>query len=120
MKERIQATLGELTPVLKAVRGNGPARYYRLAGAPGTVGFITAVSEHFCDRCNRLRLTADGHLRPCLMADGEIDLKTPLRQGAGHQELARLIAAAAAAKPERHCLSEHQRPQLRSMAQIGG
>jgi GTP 3',8-cyclase len=102
MRERIQAALGELAVDAPRVPGNGPARYYKLAEAQGSVGFISALSEHFCDRCNRLRLTADGALRPCLMADGEIDLRTPLRSGASDSELKDLIAQSVAAKPERH------------------
>jgi cyclic pyranopterin phosphate synthase len=120
MRQRIQAALGEFVPDPPRVRGNGPARYYRLEGALGSVGFISAVSEHFCDRCNRLRLTADGALRPCLMADGEIDLRSPMRAGASDAELSALIAQSVAAKPDRHHLGEHQRPLGRAMAQIGG
>jgi cyclic pyranopterin phosphate synthase len=122
MRERIQAELGALIPAEAAreVVGNGPAKYYRLPGGAGSVGFISAVSEHFCERCNRLRLTADGFLRPCLMADGEIDLKTPLRAGASDEEIGALIRQAVAQKPERHHLGEHQRPLVRGMAQIGG
>jgi cyclic pyranopterin phosphate synthase len=81
IRERIEAALGTLEPA-KMRAGNGPARYYRLPGADGTLGFITPISEHFCYLCNRLRLTADGQLRPCLLSDYEIDLRTPLRQGA--------------------------------------
>jgi cyclic pyranopterin phosphate synthase len=120
MRERIQSVLGEFVPDPPRVRGNGPAHYYRLNGALGSVGFISAVSEHFCDRCNRLRLTADGALRPCLMADGETDLRTPLRSGASDAQLRELIAQSVASKPDRHHLGEHQRPLGRAMAQIGG
>ncbi len=120
MKQHIQTVLGDLVPDVARVPGNGPARYYRLDGALGSVGFISAVSEHFCDRCNRLRLTADGALRPCLMADGETDLRTPLRTGASDAELKELFAQSVAAKPERHHLGEHERPLGRAMAQIGG
>lgn len=120
IRSRLQSELGVLTPVAGAVVGNGPASYFRLAGAGGSVGFISAVSEHFCSRCNRLRLTADGFLRPCLMADGEIDLRTPLRAGATDEALVSLVAEAVAAKPERHHIGEHQRPLARHMAQIGG
>ena len=61
--------------------GWGPARYYRFAGAPGTVGVISPLSHHFCGECNRLRLTADGQLRPCLFCDDELDVRTVLRTG---------------------------------------
>ncbi len=119
IKARIEAALGVLTPARPTV-GNGPARYYRLAGARGTIGFISPVSEHFCDQCNRLRLTADGHLRPCLLADGELDLRTPLRQGASQADLQALLRQAIQAKPQGHRLAEQVWPQVRAMSQIGG
>ena len=113
------ASLGPLEPCLPSV-GNGPAKYYRLPTAKGTIGFISPVSEHFCFGCNRLRLTADGRLRPCLLADDEIDLKKPLREGASLEQLKQLIREAVAAKPERHHLADGAGPQERRMAQIGG
>ncbi len=119
VRERIERKLGELIPAKPGI-GGGPARYYRLPGAQGTIGFITPISEHFCYQCNRLRLTADGKLRPCLLSDYEIDLRTPLRQGATVEEIKRLIIEAVRAKPERHHLSEHIIPQGRAMSQIGG
>jgi cyclic pyranopterin phosphate synthase len=119
VRERIERELGELIPAKLGV-GGGPARYYRLPGAQGTIGFITPVSEHFCYQCNRLRLTADGKLRPCLLSDYEIDLRTPLRQGATMEEIKRLIVGAVRAKPERHRLSEQVLPQGRVMSEIGG
>ena len=67
---------------MSAVPGNGPARVFRLPDAKGTLGFITPVSQHFCPTCNRLRLTADGKLRPCLLAEGEVDVMGALRVGA--------------------------------------
>jgi cyclic pyranopterin phosphate synthase len=108
-----------LIPV-KSSEGSGPARYCRLPGAEGTVGFITPISDHFCYQCNRLRLTADGKLRPCLLSDDEIDLRTPLRQGATIEDIKRLIVEAVCAKPERHRLSEQVIPQRRTMSEIGG
>jgi cyclic pyranopterin phosphate synthase len=119
VRERIENELGELTPAKLAV-GGGPARYYRLPGAQGTIGFITPISEHFCYQCNRLRLTADGKLRPCLLSDDEIDLRTPLRRGATIEDIKRLILEAVRAKPERHHLSEQVIPQGRAMSEIGG
>ena len=118
VRETIEGELGELRPVKLA--GGGPARYYRLAGAQGTIGFITPISQHFCYQCNRLRLTADGKLRPCLLSDYEIDLRTPLRQGAALAEIKRLIVEAVHAKPDRHHLSEQVIPQRRAMSEIGG
>ena len=120
IKARVE-TLGPLAPAAGAVKaGNGPARYYRLPGARGTVGFITPVSEHFCFQCNRLRLTADGKLRPCLLRADEVDLRAPLRAGANEAEVANLIASAVHLKPEGHELARHRTPEGRTMSQIGG
>jgi cyclic pyranopterin phosphate synthase len=113
--------LGNLEPCASTT-SNGPATYYRLAGAKGTIGFISPLSElSFCSRCNRMRLTPDGKLRPCLLGDDEIDLKMPLRNNASMEELKRLILKAVASKPERHHLKEkNDRPVKRKMSQIGG
>ncbi|MGD2105882.1 MAG: GTP 3',8-cyclase MoaA, partial [Anaerolineae bacterium] len=119
IQDRIEADLGELQPV-KMKTGNGPARYHRLPGAVGTIGFITPVSDHFCYRCNRLRLTADGQLRPCLLSEREIDLRTPLRQGADADEIKKLIVRGINCKPMRHHLDERSQPQNRTMSEIGG
>ncbi|MEW6230745.1 MAG: GTP 3',8-cyclase MoaA [Chloroflexota bacterium] len=119
MVQTIESDLGPLEPA-KLVGGNGPARYYRLSGARGTVGFISPVSEHFCYQCNRLRLTADGRLRPCLLSEDEIDLRAPLRAGATVEELKGLIVQAVVAKPERHRLQQRQVPRSRIMSEIGG
>jgi len=115
----IEAQVGMLEPV-HGPKGNGPARYYRLPGAKGTLGFIGALSEHFCATCNRLRLTADGRLRPCLMDAHEIDLSAPLRAGAGLETVKALLEEAIHHKPQGHRLSESLSPQDRTMAQIGG
>jgi GTP 3',8-cyclase len=119
MRARIEAEVGPLEAV-HGPTGNGPARYYHLAGARGTVGFIGALSEHFCASCNRLRLTADGRLRPCLMSDREIDLRGALRAGADEIEVQSLLARAIDHKPARHHLDEDASPRDRTMAQIGG
>jgi cyclic pyranopterin phosphate synthase len=94
----------ERIATLEPVRGpfgNGPARYYRFPGAPGTVGVITPMSHNYCDRCNRMRLTADGQLRPCLFGDIQTNLRDPLRAGA---DLVPLIEDTLRIKPERHYL----------------
>jgi GTP 3',8-cyclase len=117
-KNRIESALGDLGPA--EVPTNGPARTYRLEGATGTVGFISQITSDFCSKCNRLRLTHDGFLRPCLMSDGEMDLRTPLRLGATDDELRELFRAVVAAKPERHYLAEGQKVVGRGMSQIGG
>ena len=102
--------------------GNGPATYYRLSGAKGTIGFISPLTEpSFCSRCNRMRLTPDGRLRPCLLGENEIDLKTSLRNNASIGKLKRLILQAVAFKPERHPLiGDNFRLVKRKMSQIGG
>ena len=115
----IQRSLGELKPCWPA-SGSGPAKYYQLPGAEGTIGFIGPVTDCFCSECNRFRLTADGRLRPCLLEDSEVDLKGPLRMGASTQELKKLMHQAAALKKRQHCLSEEVVPSKRQMWQIGG
>ncbi len=115
----IEQSLGKLSPHLPT-SGNGPARYYKLPDAEGTLGYIGAMTECFCAECNRFRLTADGHLRPCLLDDDEIDLKGPLRQGADIKELERLILEAATRKQQQHHLGENGAPEKRQMRQIGG
>jgi cyclic pyranopterin phosphate synthase len=114
----IEREFGELIPA--DIPTNGPARTYRLEGALGTVGFISQISNDLCSRCNRLRLTADGQLRPCLMSDGEVDLRGPLRAGESDLEIAERILEVVAHKPERHYLAEGQKVLGRGMSQIGG
>ncbi|HKJ02190.1 MAG TPA: GTP 3',8-cyclase MoaA [Longimicrobiales bacterium] len=101
-------------------RGNGPATYYRFAGAPGTVGVITPMSHTYCDRCNRMRLTADGHLRPCLFGDLQTNLRDPLRAGT---DIVPLIEETLRVKPERHYLiqgSDAGSGGLVALSQTGG
>jgi cyclic pyranopterin phosphate synthase len=113
---------------LEAVNGqrhdvDGPARLYRISGGRGGIGFISPVSRHFCHACNRLRLTADGHLRACLLTDEEMDLKGPLRGGCSDAELEDLIRQAIANKPLRHTLiseEHHLRKCVKEMVTIGG
>lgn len=118
MKQRLNP-LGKMETYRASV-GNGPAKYYRLPGAKGTIGFITPVSEHFCIQCNRLRLTSDGKLRSCLLSDNEIDLRQPLRDGLPVEELKRLINEAVARKPWGHKLAEGHVPRNRPFSQVGG
>ena len=117
-KDIIESELGPLTPF--NIPTNGPAHTYKLQGAAGTIGFISQISADLCARCNRLRLTADGQLRPCLMSDGEIDLRGPLRAGASDDELSALFQYVVKHKPERHYLAEGQKVLGRGMSQIGG
>ena len=88
--QRIETELGPLHPIDEA-RLDGEARLYRLEGSRAAVGFISTVTNPFCASCSRVRLTADGHLRLCLLRDDEGDLLTPLRQGATDAELEALI-----------------------------
>ncbi len=115
----IQGTLGELRPCWPK-SGNGPAKYYQLPNATGTIGFIGAITDCFCADCNRFRLTADGRLRPCLLEDDEVDIKEPLRRGASIEELQQLIQEAATLKREQHRLGEEPISGKRQMWQIGG
>jgi len=100
--------------------GRGPAVGFRLDGAAGTLGFISPVSEHFCAACNRLRLTADGRLRLCLLAEDEVDLRALVRAGATEDDIQRALREAVAAKPAGHRLATHIVPTGRHMAEIGG
>lgn len=114
--------LGPLTPRAEAEPG-APARLYTLPGARGSVGFISAVSEHFCGHCNRLRLTADGKLKPCLLTNREVDLRGPLRAGASDEELRELFLAAAGQKPVSHlekAPEDLMADGRREMSRIGG
>ena len=119
MRKRLKA-LGELKPCLPSA-GNGPAKYFRFPDARGTIGFITPVSEHFCFRCNRLRLTSDGKLRSCLLAEDEIDLRQSLRNGqSSNEQIKQLIEEAVARKPLHHHLDEGYMPKDRPFSQVGG
>jgi cyclic pyranopterin phosphate synthase len=110
-------SLGRLEPT--SGTGGGPAKYFRFPGARGTVGFISPMSEHFCWECNRLRLTADGKLRPCLFSDTEIDLRGPLRLGATPHDIKDLFREAVSFKPAGHLQGSGASCE-RFMAQVGG
>ena len=118
MKQRLNP-LGKMEPYRVEV-GNGPAKYFRLPDATGTIGFITPITEHFCYHCNRLRLTADGKLRPCLLSEDEIDLRDSLRSGATTAELKNLIEKAIDRKPLGHKLNEGGKHRGRPFSQVGG
>ncbi|ACK71765.1 molybdenum cofactor biosynthesis protein A [Gloeothece citriformis PCC 7424] len=107
------------------VRGNGPADVFQIPGAQGTLGFISQMSECFCDRCNRMRLSADGWLRPCLLNEtGQIDLKTALRSGVSVVELQEKINYLVQVKPDINYKQRDSGTQEgvygRTMSQIGG
>ncbi len=120
IQECLQA-LGKLEP-FAGPAGNGPARYYHFPGSKGSVGFITPMTEHFCATCNRLRITSDGQLRPCLLGNDEVNLKTALRNGSSDDAIKRLIQQAVIIKREEHHLSGELAPEAvtRPMYQIGG
>lgn len=115
---QIERVLGPLVPL--DLTGEDPARTYRLPDAQGRLGFISPVSQPFCAKCGRLRLTADGRLRLCLLRDDEADLLTPLREGKCYEEIKELFRAAAFRRPFGHALAEAMYPQARVMIQIGG
>jgi cyclic pyranopterin phosphate synthase len=107
-----------------SVKGNGPADVFKIPGAKGTLGFISQMSECFCDRCNRMRLSADGWLRPCLLNElGQIDLRSQLRSGTAISDLRERVAELLMLKPE---INYKQRESGttgvydRTMSQIGG
>lgn len=112
-----------LLEISEGLEGNGPAKYYKLPNSKGTFGFITPVSDHFCGSCNRIRLTADGRLKPCLLSNHEVDIRTTLRSAyCDDAMLAEIFYEAIQAKQIRHNLyrkSEYPAFQRR-MSQIGG
>jgi len=100
---------------------DGPTVRFKFEGASGEIGFISPLTHHFCQECNRLRLTASGRLRPCLLSDKEIDLKEPMRAGASDNDLAQIFREAAENKPRAHRLvSEHCGSLSGQMSAIGG
>jgi len=117
---RLIQSRGDLKPV-KSNPYDGPAQRYKINGGQGEIGLIGALSNHFCDNCNRLRLTPEGYLRGCLFSDQEIDLKTPLRKEKKDAYLLQLIELAIKNKPKEHGLLEYgPRKCVRPMNSIGG
>lgn len=118
INERAQAEgLDSLQPAGdKRPEGWGPARYFQFPGAKGTVGFISPLSRHFCGECNRLRLTAEGKIRPCLFSDEEYDVREALRNGSD-EDVRAVLLAALGAKPDEH---HNKVGTERRMSQIGG
>ena len=123
--EKINATadansIPRILPLGDALKpqGSGPARYYSFPAAEGTIGFISAMSNHFCKTCNRMRLTADGKLRPCLFSDLEFDIRSALRENEDDDESVRkVLREALTNKPDAH---HNQEGTARNMSQIGG
>ena len=116
----IEREVGPLVP-FRSENSAGPSDNYQLPGAQGVIGFISPISRHFCGSCRRLRLTADGKIRPCLMSDTEIDVKSPMRGGCSDAEVERLLRLALEIKPERHHINETPSGCFqRTMSKIGG
>ncbi len=117
IRQRLADTF-DLVPA--AMAGGGPARYVQVAGTGLKIGFITPLSQHFCETCNRVRLAADGTLYLCLGQDDRLELRPLLRAGIGDGELKTAIRAAVAYKPERHEFRERPGKIVRFMARTGG
>jgi cyclic pyranopterin phosphate synthase len=119
IKEMIRP-LGEMQPVEKNI-DDGPAQRFRFREAPGEIGFISALSHHFCSSCNRLRLTASGQLRPCLLSDHQLDLKGLMRGGGSDSQLAEMFLQAVRNKPSDHSLAVNDPTGVScQMSSIGG
>ncbi len=123
IRAAIEHEFGRIVP-FPAGTSAGPAVSYQIPGANGVIGFISPISRHFCESCRRLRLTPDGKIRPCLLSDTEIDIKSPLRGGCDDEELERLLRLALEIKPERHYIGDVGDTGVgcsrRIMSQIGG
>ncbi|MBV9008033.1 MAG: GTP 3',8-cyclase MoaA [Verrucomicrobia bacterium] len=118
-RRHIEREYGALIP-RPDFRTNGPATYYQIAGRNQRIGFIGALTNlHFCETCNKLRLTCDGKLRPCLGSHLEYDIMGPLRDGASDDELRQFFLEVVARKPERHDFRDNYQPHRRMIA-IGG
>jgi len=120
IKDTLVNNLGPLLPVVQG-KHDGPAKRLKFQGGKGEVGFISAVSDFFCSTCNRLRLTADGKILPCLLSNREVDIKEPLRKGCLDEALIKAFQDAVRLKPKSHLLNleGHQRV-YRKMCSIGG
>jgi cyclic pyranopterin phosphate synthase len=119
MIQRIESEFGALESVNEG-QLDGEARIYKIKGAPGSLGFISSVSIPFCAQCTRVRLTADGKVRLCLLREDEVDLLTPMRAGADDEVIRKLIVENVWKKPWGHGLAEGQIPVNRTMSEIGG
>jgi GTP 3',8-cyclase len=119
IKSKLES-IGPLFPISSGVV-DGPARRHCFDGAKGEVGFISPMSHRFCHACNRLRLTADGKVRPCLFGNEELDVKTPLREGCSRHDLKVLLQVAIDRKPKQHHAEvQGQAKSSRPMSAIGG
>lgn len=119
IQNEIEKCLGPLE-ILNEGKLDGEARLYRLKGGSGDLGFITSVSDPFCDSCSRIRLTADGRMRLCLLHEDEVDLLTPLRSGMDLDTIRSMILEGIRRKPKGHDLALGEIPKNRQMSEIGG
>lgn len=117
IRRRLEREVGLIPDVLP---GGGPARYFRVAGSATRIGFITPLSQHFCETCNRVRLGVDGTLYLCLGQEHNYPLRELLRAGVGDDELVAHLQRAVALKPERHEFREHPEKVVRFMSMTGG
>lgn len=115
---QLEKAYGTILPV-EGTFGNGPAKYYHIPDFKGHIGFISAMSHRFCESCNRIRLTSDGHLKTCLFYENGTDLKYLLRNGFDDNAIVKQISSALQHKPEHHDL-QNQIPESKGMSQIGG
>ena len=120
LRQRFARRWPELQPATGAAFGDGPAVYYTVPGWQGSVGFIAAVHGKFCASCNRVRLTSQGFLRPCLASEAGCDLRALVRGGASDAELLQAIRETIWAKPREHHFEDHSMPATRGMYRIGG
>ncbi|MBF0451488.1 MAG: GTP 3',8-cyclase MoaA [Candidatus Magnetomorum sp.] len=119
IKKTIESKFGKLIPLEKHVH-DGPAERFKLNDSKGEIGFIHAISHHFCQTCNRLRLTANGCLRACLLSDQQIDLKTLIRQGCSDKDIQQQLIAAVSLKPISHQNLDSPIACSEQMVRIGG
>ena len=120
MRQRFARRWPELQPLTEAAFGDGPAVYYTVPGWQGSIGFIAAVHGKFCASCNRVRLTSQGFLRPCLASEAGCDLRALLRSGASDAALLQAIRETIWAKPREHHFEDSSMPATRGMYRIGG
>lgn len=120
IRNRIETDIGKLMPVSKGIH-DGPAERYKFENGVGEIGFIGSMSNHFCNSCNRLRLTANGYLRPCLLSNTQQDIKTPMRAGATDVELEGIVLNTVHQKPSQHLFSSGSGAVIwDQMSAIGG